>query len=83
MEEEIQPRAIRRILNDPRGATRPTLRNVGAMAEQLLAATATMGHFAAVTGIIHRAVVQSARIGGRVRFPPAPMDSLPGLGKTH
>ncbi len=82
-EEEIRARAIHRILDDPRGATRPALHGDAAMAARLLDAVASMPHFAAVTGIIHRAVVQSALTGRPARFPPLLMVSLPGVGKTY
>ena len=52
------------------------------MAARLVAATASMKHFDAVTGIVERAVLQSAFTGRPLRMPPILMVSPPGLGKT-
>lgn len=71
------------ILNDPRGHLRPVLVGSLRMARDLLVATSAMGNFSEVTGIIWRAVVQSARTRQPIRFPPILMVSPPGVGKSY
>ena len=82
-EEEVRARRLRRILRDPRGATRPSLHGTPAMAARLRTATATLPHFSAVTGIVERAALQSAYTGRPLAMPPILMVSEHGLGKTH
>ncbi len=82
-EDETWARLLRKIVADPTDGWRRLLVGDAAMAERLVAATATMPHFSTVTGIIERAVLTSASAGGPVRFPPVLMLSEPGLGKTH
>ncbi len=81
-EDEVRADRLRRILRDPRGSTRPSLHGTPATAARLRTATATMPHFSAVTGVVERAVLQSARTGRPLTFPPLLMVSEPGLGKT-
>ena len=81
-EEEVRAHRLRRILRDPRGATRPSLHGTQATIARLEAATASMRHFSAVTGIVERAVLQSAATGRPLAMPPILMVSEPGLGKT-
>ena len=80
--EEVRAHRLRRILRDPRGATRPSLHGTPATAARLAKATASMRHFQAVTGIVERAVLQSAHTGRPLTMPPILMVSGPGLGKT-
>ena len=82
-EDETWARLLRKIVADPTDGWRRLLVGDAAMAERLVAATATMPHFSTVTGIIERAVLTSASVGGPVSFPPVLMLSEPGLGKTH
>ena len=81
-EDDLRVHRLRRILDDPRGPTRPSLHGSPAMAARLVAATASMKHFDAVIGIVERAVLQSAFTGRPLRMPPILMVSPPGLGKT-
>ena len=81
-EGDVWARCLQKILDDPRGHTRPGLHGDEAMASRLVEATSTMSHFAAVTGIVERAVVQSSRTRRPIRFPPMLMVSPPGVGKT-
>ena len=81
-EEDVRAHRLRRILTDPRGATRPTLYGTAATATRLARATTTMPHFQAVTGIVERAVLQSVYTGRPLALPPILMVSEPGLGKT-
>ena len=82
-EEEVRAYRLRRILRDPRGATRPSLHGTPATVARLAKATASMRHFSAVTGIVERAVLQSAYTGRPLSMPPILMISRPGLGKTY
>jgi ATP-dependent Lon protease len=81
-EEDVRAFHLKRILDDPRGSTRPSLHGTSAMAARLVAATSSLRHFSAVTGIVERAVLQSAFTGRPLRLPPILMISAPGLGKT-
>lgn len=81
-DEEVRAHHLRKILRDPRGATRPSLHGTPAMASRLAAATGSMRHFSAVTSVIGRAVLQSALTGRPIAMPPILMVSEPGLGKT-
>lgn len=82
-EGEVWARCVQKILDDPRGNTRPALCGTEAMAAAVVAAVSTMPNFEAVTGLIERAIVQSARTKRPVRFPPIMMVSPPGVGKTY
>ncbi len=83
VEEEVWARVMRRIVADPEEGYRSLLLGDEPTVLRLRIATATMPHFAAVTGIVERAVQTSAITGLPIRFPPVLMLSEPGLGKTH
>ena len=81
-EDEVRARLIKKILADHRGAYRPALHGTWAAAARLITATASMEHFSAVTGVVIRAVRQSAFTGRPIVLPPILMVSEPGLGKS-
>ena len=81
-EEEIRATCIRRILEDPRGALRPSLMGSDDMLARLEQATASFGHFAEVTGVIRRAIALSTMTARPLSFPPVLVLSPAGLGKT-
>ena len=81
-EEDVRARRLHKILADPRGPYRPALHGTWAAAARVAAATASMRHFSAVTGVVERGVRQSAYTGRPLALPPILMVSAPGLGKT-
>ena len=82
-EEEIRANCMLRILDDPRGASRPAFIGSDKNAAKLERLLASSAHFAEVTGVIRRAISLSAMTLRPLNFPPLLIVSPPGLGKTH